>query len=146
MRRFTRKDSAGIHLAETVLIMVLGTNLPRKIKMFYMIEKIRPFYDRPRQCLNCWKFDHTTGKCKNETRCKKCGGTQPISICTSDIQCCANCSSPHLASDLECSARKKEVDFLKFKSDQYLPITGARKTLRQTTYNEKLCRNYTISS
>ena len=127
MRRFTRKDSAGIHLTETVLITVFGTNLPREIKMFYMIEKIRPFYDRPRQCLNCWKFDHATGKCKNETRCKKCGGTHSISICTSDIQCCANCSSPHLASDLECSARKKEMDFLKFKSDQHLPITEARR-------------------
>ena len=27
---------------------MFGTNLSREIKMFYMIEKIRPFYDRPR--------------------------------------------------------------------------------------------------
>ena len=37
---------------------------------------LRAFQDRPpvTQCRKCWKFDHTTHKCKDQEKCRICGG------------------------------------------------------------------------
>ena len=43
MRWFTRKYSKGVHLMDRIFITVFGINLPKEIKMFYMIEEIHFF-------------------------------------------------------------------------------------------------------
>lgn len=127
LRRFTKKENSSTHPTETVLVTIYGTALPSRIKFFYMIEKIRPFYDRPRQCLNCWQFDHATVHCKNETKCRKCGAKHASATCSTTDLKCSNCQAPHLASDQNCPARSKEMDFLKYKTDNHLSITEARR-------------------
>ena len=88
LRRFTRRSPAGIQLTETVLVTIFGTNLPREIKFFYMLERIKPFYDRPRQCTNCRRFDHSASKCKNKTVCKRCSEHHPTDSCSNPNKTC----------------------------------------------------------
>ena len=132
LRRFTRKSSTGIHLSATVLVTIFGTVLPQEIKYFYMIEKIKPFYDRPRQCTKCWRYDHATSKCKNEPVCKFCAESHPTESCTSPSKRCVNCQENHDASDPNCLTRAKEVEILKYKTDCHLPITEARRRFKQS--------------
>lgn len=81
LRHFTKTENSIAHPIETVLVTIYGTSIPSNIKLFYMIEKIMPFYDRLRQCLNCCQFDHPTAKCKNETKCRKCGAKHGSATC-----------------------------------------------------------------
>lgn len=90
-----------------------------------MIEKISPFQSKPRQCLNWWQFYHARAKCKYDTICKKCSGSHVTTLFSNESVNCVSSKSPHLADNRECSIRKKELDFLKFKAEQHLPFTEA---------------------
>lgn len=119
-----------IHLTETVLVTIYGTIIPSKIKLFYMIEKIRPFYDRPRQYLNCWQFDHAAKKCKNETVCRKCSENHATATFSNVELTCTNCQA---APDPKCLASSKEMDFLKY---NHLSITEAPRQYAKTSKPE----------
>ena len=57
--RFTRKVVNEVIPTQSVLVTVLGITLPKSVRLFYQTQNITLFYDRPRQCSNCFKFNHS---------------------------------------------------------------------------------------
>lgn len=98
-----------------------------------MMERVRPFYDKPRQCLECWRFDHATAKCKNESVFRKCSETHAAASCSSADIACSNNQAAHLASNLQYPERSKEMEFLKYKAHNHLSITEARSRYTKTS-------------
>lgn len=133
VRRFTKRGLAGPQLTETVLITTYGTKLPNEIKFFYMLEKIKPFFDKPRQCTNCWRYDHATRKCGNRMLCKKCGGEHHFASCEAEAAHCSNCEGSHFSTEQNCPTRVREMSILKYKSEYHLTIAEARRRYAEQT-------------
>lgn len=123
MRRFKKKDSSST--VSPVLITSLGIAIPAEIKLWFTLQRIRQFVDRPRQCARCFKFNHATGKCQSEQICATCG-LKHSGPCTSEVKC-VNCGEGHRADYLQCPTRTREMDFLRFKSGNFLSFTDARR-------------------
>lgn len=75
IRRFMRKSQAISYPTPTVLVTKLGTNLPSEVRLWFQNHKISQFWDRPRQCQVCYKYNHSTKSCKSEQICKRCALT-----------------------------------------------------------------------
>jgi len=81
-------------------------------------------YGRSTQCRNCQGYGHPAALCKNLSRCAVCADAHetkdhPCTIpackrgptCTHPPICCANCDTPHKASDPNCPTRIKIQSF-----------------------------------
>lgn len=124
-QRFTKKGSR--EPSESVLITSYGNQIPKETAIFWTVYKLEKFVDFPRQCQKCFKFNHSTKKCKlTDALCPKCGNTHQ-DACTTESLSCINCKAPHLATDNGCPTRKTESKLLKFKSDNCLTFTEARR-------------------
>jgi len=77
-------------------------------------------YGRSTQCRNCQGYGHPAALCRNPSRCAVCAEAHetkdhPCTIpackkgpaCTHPPICCANCGTPHKASDPNCPERIK---------------------------------------
>jgi len=73
----------------------------------YKVEDYRT--SRPKQCINCNKFDHIVRDCpiKDKTVCKKCSGDHKHQECTAEAQKCSNCGADHPATYAGCPAYKQ---------------------------------------
>ena len=61
----------------------------------------------PRQCLNCWSFDHNRADCSEDRRCKYCGEPgHDMKDCIAEAPKCANCQKQHIATAKECEYRR----------------------------------------
>jgi len=61
----------------------------------------------PRQCLNCWSFDHNRADCSEDRRCKYCGEPgHDMKDCIAEAPKCANCQKQHIATAKECEPRR----------------------------------------
>ena len=123
LRRFARKGQTNG--SSPVLITILGTRLPSEIKLWFSIQNVKQFVDRPRQCTKCFCFNHPTLKCSAEQLCVTCG-TVHEGPCTSPVKC-VRCSGPHRADYNQCPSRQAEIEFLQFKSTNFLSFTEARR-------------------
>lgn len=144
MRRFTRREVGNIKATETVLITTYGAKMPKEIKLYYTIQKIERFIDRPRQCQKCKKFNHATKFCPNELTCNKCAGNHQTEECKATILKCSNCGGNHEASKRECEAWVREEQFLIFKCKNNLPFTEARRKFAENTKKTtfaRICQN-----
>lgn len=134
LKRFTQRNPSRSP-TETILVTVLGHELPQEIKMCYQNFPIEEFVDRPRQCKNCFKFGHPEKFCRNATKCVNCGDSPQSEghedgKCTNEVKC-ANCKEMHLPYDRSCDAFQEEIRFLKFKTENHLPIAEARRLFTQ---------------
>lgn len=128
VRRFTRKDRDGnVFPTETLLVSILGINLPPKIKLWYQIQTISLFIDRPRQCGKCFKYNHVTKYCQSPALCVNCGGSHTVETCSVTKLSCVNCMKEHPATDKECPSREQEQKFLTFKCENRLSFPEARR-------------------
>jgi hypothetical protein len=82
-------------------------------------------YGRSTQCRNCQAYGHPAALCQNACRCAVCAGPHqtrdhPCTLpackkgpaCTHPPICCANCNTPHKASDPNCPERIKLRTFI----------------------------------
>ena len=85
-------------------IMLNGLNLFNTRIPVNMISKER--YSRVTQCYICFKMDHQTNMCGQETQlCSICGGEHHFRRCpTPNSPTCLNCSGPHIAVSRGCPA------------------------------------------
>lgn len=97
-----------------------------------MLKEICPFNVRPRQFQNCWLFDHVSRKCKFEMRCSTCFGGHFELTSSSEINVCGNGKGFHEATNSSCSCSQHEMNKLKFKFDQHIPVMGACHQFRST--------------
>lgn len=128
IRRFTKQQDNSRVPSETVLVSVLGVNLPSKIKIWYTIQNITTFVDRPRQCRRCFLYNHTTKKCTKDPVCLRCGSSPEVS-CTQPLRCVL-CNGPHAADYKECPKRIEETEFLKFKCLNHFSFAEARRLFK----------------
>lgn len=132
IRRFKKKNK---DLSESLLVTTYGTVIPNEIKIFLSVVRPRRFYDSVRQCNNCYKFTHATAKCKITPICKKCGDDKhDENKCEEINPKCINCTGAHFADDQICPSRAEEKEFLKYKCDNNLTFSEAR---RQRNQNKK---------
>jgi hypothetical protein len=88
-------------------------------------------FGRSTQCRNCQAYGHPAALCRNDSRCAVCAGPHetrehPCTIpackkgptCTHPPICCANCNTPHKASDPNCPERIKLRTFTKTTTNQ----------------------------
>ena len=131
IRRFTRKISDTPQPTTSVLVTCLGTSLPSEVKLWYEVHRISPFFDKPRACLKCHRFNHSTKMCRStDSICVSCA-TSHTGDCTSPTPLCINCKAAHPANDKACPHYLQEARLQKFRSENHLTIREAR---RQFTY------------
>lgn len=134
-RRFTRKLDGAILPTECVLISIFGSRLPDRLKVWYSSHRISLFVDRPRQCTNCYKFDHSSQACTNSKTCIQCGASETHSHCSNPPKC-SNCRGDHAANDPSCNSRRQEELFLQFKQRNHLSYPEARKAFKSNSPKE----------
>lgn len=85
----------------SVFITFEGTSLPTDIDIDNVLFKVFPFIRRPKQCRNCWRFNHIAKFCRQkDPKCVKCGEThEEVIECESK---CINCKGNHSANDKKC--------------------------------------------
>lgn len=127
MRRFIKKDNKSE--TSPVLITSLGTFLPNEIKIWFSVQRIRQFIDRPRQCNNCYKFNHNSSRCNSDQLCATCGKSHK-GTCNDPLSC-VNCGAGHRADYNQCPFRLQEAEFLKFKCQNFLSFVDARRKFSQ---------------
>ena len=126
VRRFMRNTQNGPEPTPTVLVTCVGTILPTEVKLWYQLFRISLFHDKPRHCLKCFNYTHSTKSCRSEKQlCSTCGDSH-TGPCSSAPQC-INCKGPHAATDSSCPRYQREVQIQKFKSSHHLTIRDARR-------------------
>lgn len=131
IRRFMGKNQGNSFPTTKVLVRMLGTQLPSEVKIYYQIHKISLFIDRPRPCLNCWNFNHSTKFCRAQKSCRNYSESHE-GTCQAENLKCSNCSEEHSAEDKSCPIYKKEICIQKFKCEHNLSISEARRQFRIT--------------
>lgn len=76
-------------------------------------ELVEEYKEKPRQCINCYKYGHVAKHCrKKETTCMKCGQDgHRINYCPNTLQC-LHCKNKHYANDRTCQKYKIEMEII----------------------------------
>ena len=90
------------------------------------------FFNRPRQCANCHKYNHSTTSCHDPKICISSAGDHR-GECTSPETKCANCKGGHNANDKSCPAYKHEINLQKFREECHLALRYARRLFQCTS-------------
>lgn len=66
------------------------------------------------RCFRCQRFGHVASRCRNDTRCGKCGEGHDKKDCTSEIEKCVNCevNNEHCSDSFNCPS------FVKYKREK----------------------------
>lgn len=84
-----------------------------------------PIYENVKmlQCSKCLRFGHFTRDCRSKLACRKCGSDHLYKDCTSETECCPNCSranengasygTRHKANDARCFVRMARIEGIK---------------------------------
>ena len=131
-----RKLRKGPERKETNLIVLTFNKkeLPLSIKAGYFNFKVRPYYHKPYQCYNCFKFGHGSDKCRNtDSLCNKCGEPgHKIANCINEFKC-VNCTGDHKSTDKNCPKYLLEQEIIKEKIDKRISYQEARNIVRSRT-------------
>ncbi|GBM04430.1 hypothetical protein AVEN_35599-1 [Araneus ventricosus] len=84
-------------------------------------------YLRVMQCYKCYRYGHIRERCRNDESCVRCGEGHRSTNCEKSMKC-KNCSfhnsifatkfkTDHLANDINCKIRSKEIEFLQSQID-----------------------------
>lgn len=135
IRRFLKNVPGSPKVpTESILVTILGHEIPEEVKLFKDIYTAFRFVDKPQQCLKCWRFDHITYRCKYPKRCAKCSGPHDLSKCTAAVPACANCKKSHFATYKKCTSLLQEKVFMSYKAFYHLPMREARKRCASEYY------------
>lgn len=137
VRRFVR-NSAGTPLpTSSVLVTCFGTSLPPEVKLWYQLHKINLFFDKPRPCLTCFRFNHSTRSCRSDKVCASCATTH-TGECASPTLLCINCKGAHSATSKSCPTYLREVRLQRFRSKNHLTIREARRQFKDSQDSSKV--------
>lgn len=139
VRRFTKKINGIQSPSSSILVSVFGSSIPDRIKLWYTRQPIKIFIDNPRQCGLCFKFNHSSSRCKSEALCSSCGKPIHPGPCSTKM-ICVNCSLDHDSSDKSCPSRLEEMKFLRYKCLNRLSFAEARRTFKNTRAADSYAR------
>ncbi|KAJ8723811.1 hypothetical protein PYW07_007791 [Mythimna separata] len=115
IKRFKKKLPDGsITSLPTVLVTFLNTNRPNHVTYEHLWFEVREYFKPLVQCFKCYKFNHTSGSCKNAQVCSICAGNHYYKDCLQkDKIKCNNCQGPHVAVAYECPLKASKVAEIK---------------------------------
>ena len=130
---------------KNILFLTFDTpDPPQEIKISRRIFKIRQYKEKPRQCYNCYAYNHPSRFCLKPKHCKKCSNLINDLSHPQEEECtqqdkCMNCSGEHPSNSKDCPNYKLEILVLdKARNDKITPAL-ARNILtkqRSKTYVE----------
>ena len=148
-----RTKRQGVEVPSNILILTFGTpQLPKKVKIGYMIEEVRLYIPNPRRCFKCQDYGHGKDSCSHAQRCAKCGDEgHDFADCSKAPKCC-HCHLDHAASDRSCPKFTLEKMATELKIKNGITYFAANKIvltdnpdLAQKLPNEKVEKNKTWS-
>lgn len=101
--------------------------LPKEVKLYYVINKVELFINKPLICKKCLNYGHTKKFCKSEEVCNNCTAIKHDDniICKPVCkQCKSNASFTHKTADYKCPVYIEQVDIKK------------TMTIKKITYKE----------
>lgn len=108
LERIRRTDTnTGVKVPTLAVILKYSCDInqiPRMVRIGYMVFKTRIYIPRVTRCYKCQKFGHIAKNCFRTFQvCSICSGDHSFNQCpNSAVKKCANCSGPHSANDREC--------------------------------------------
>ncbi|GFX24841.1 hypothetical protein TNCV_4489321 [Trichonephila clavipes] len=72
IQRFTKKTESGFKPIKTVKVTQIGCSIPERVPIGFEMIKTTLYYEKPRQCTNCWKFGHIQKFCRSSIKCRIC--------------------------------------------------------------------------
>ncbi|GFX02946.1 hypothetical protein TNCV_4439281 [Trichonephila clavipes] len=72
IQRFTKKTESGFKPIKTVKVTQIGCSIPERVPIGFEMIKTTLYYEKPRQCTNCWKFGHLQKFCRSAIKCRIC--------------------------------------------------------------------------
>lgn len=100
IQRLKRKNEKGDWIdSSSVVVTMRCSEIPKEIRVGWMIQPMRPFIPDPMRCFRCNKLGHTSKRCnekkEEERNCINCNQSQhtaPRVRCEREPKC-ANCNS-----------------------------------------------------
>ena len=90
---------------------------------------VRQYKQKPLQCFNCFKFGHSSKKCKNVKTCSVCAEKEH-GVCLLNPKC-INCNKNHNATDKLCEQYKIEEEAVNKANAEYISIGYAKRLLNK---------------
>lgn len=86
--------------SESILLSFEGQDLPDKVIIFGLLARVTPYVRNPMQCYRCFRFGHTSTRCKWEANCIMCGKNKHEGdACEGTVPWCIHCKAPHKSTD-----------------------------------------------
>ena len=134
VRRISFSKDGNRIPTNTIVLTFSNPNLPKTIKVGYLVVKVAVYIPNPLRCFDCQKFGHHETKCNSPIwRCGKCGVDADLhneQNCPNALKC-VNCNGPHESRSRECPAWKKEKEILKIKYTNNISFPEARKIVNE---------------
>ncbi|XP_055641085.1 C-module-binding factor A-like [Toxorhynchites rutilus septentrionalis] len=132
VKRITRKENDLIIATPTLILTIRGTVVPEYINFGFLRAGTRNYYPNPMQCFKCYRFGHTTKRCRRNTPlCKNCGKEHKINISGNKIckspELCVNCKGDHTSSNRTCPIWVRENNITRIRVDEGISHNEARK-------------------
>ena len=127
VERMKRRKDGPLIPADSYILTVNGQEIPKEIKIGFLIRGTKVYIPNPQRCFHCQKYGHNKKFCKNEQKCAKCGQTgHEDQDCENEIKC-ANCDGDHPAYIRNCPKWKTEKEILKRKFQNNISFHEARQ-------------------
>ncbi|GFW38652.1 uncharacterized protein TNCV_3880191 [Trichonephila clavipes] len=147
IQRFTKKTESGFKPIKTVKVIQIGCSIPERVPIGFEMIKTTLYYEKPRQCTNCWKFGHLQKFCRSAIKCRICSLNHSVNECKEiQIKKCSSCGEGHEANDTDCKRYKEEIEILKIKVQQQISRNEAVEKFqreKKTSYSAKTYNDQT---
>ncbi|GFY34923.1 hypothetical protein TNCV_154961 [Trichonephila clavipes] len=145
IQRFTKKTESGFKPIKTVKVTQIGCSIPERVPIEFEMIKTTLYYEKPRQCTNCWKFGLIQKFCRSSIKCRICSLNHSEKDCKEiKIKKCSSWGEGHEANDKNCERYQEEIEILKIKVEQQISRNEAvekfqreKKSYSAKTYNDQ---------
>ncbi|GFW56369.1 hypothetical protein TNCV_2088781 [Trichonephila clavipes] len=72
IQRFTKKTESGFKPIKTIKVTQIGCSIPERVSIGFEMFKTNLYFEKPKQCTNCWKFGHIQKFCRSSIKCRIC--------------------------------------------------------------------------
>lgn len=132
VERCTRKKGGDITPIHTYFLTFDRPSPPEEIRISFH-EKVRVglYVPRPLQCFKCFKFGHTSSKCKGKAMCRQCGRQAHENDCRRTKEC-SNCKGNHSPTSKQCPSYRTEAEIKKIMVQNKVSFKEAKKRVEKS--------------
>lgn len=114
----------------TVVLKFFRPTLPERIKLDFMILRVRPYEPTPIQCRSCYRFRHTRANCQT-VACGVCAEEHSEGPCRNAPKC-VNCAGPHPAFSRNCKIYMREKAIEKIRETEKVSYDRAEQIYKRS--------------